>query len=74
MVTLADMIVRHVVTAVVAEHMTLPHHPHQRLPVGAAVPLGVVDGFEFGLTGADPQTVDKEGSDSTCSLGAVQIQ
>ena len=60
MVALPDMIVRHVVRAVVSHHVALPHHPQHGRLVGGAVSLLVVDGQEVPLAAAEPQTVDEE--------------
>ena len=43
MVALAQSVVGHVVTAVIPQEVTLPHHAQQHRLVDAAVPLGVVD-------------------------------
>ena len=60
MVTLAHVIMSHVVTAVVSECVTLPHHPQQRRLVVGAVPLGVVDLRQLGLTPADPEAIHEK--------------
>ena len=60
MVALAHVVVGHVVTAVVPQEVTLPHHAQQHRLVDAAVPLGVVDLRQLGLTPADPEAVHEK--------------
>ena len=60
MVSLAHVVVGHVVTAVVPKEVTLPHHAQQHLLVVAAVPLGVVDLRQLGLTSTNPETVHEK--------------
>ena len=61
MVALANMIVSHVVTAVVPQHMSLPDHPQQRRLVDGAVPLLIIHIRQIKLTHTDTETVDEEG-------------
>ena len=59
-VSLAHVVVRHVVTAVVPQEVALPHHPHHRRLVDAAVPLGVVYLRQLSLTSANPEAIHEK--------------
>ena len=53
-------VVAHVVVGVVRYHVALPHHPHQRRLVDAAVPLGVVYLRQLSLTSANPEAIHEK--------------
>ena len=65
MISLAYMVVGHMVTAVVPEDVALSDHPQHHLLVVAAVPLSIVDVRKVELTNTNTKTVDKESSSST---------